>query len=102
MLSSHTSHNENTANKGKKDNKQNNNNNDTETLRSATKNTTNSDTGMSYLQTAAVPGTDGCLIPHITCFNCNKKGHYTDNCPKDNPGNEEHHVCWKHEIISKP
>ena len=87
MLSSHTSHNENTANKGKKDNKQNNNNNNTELLRSATNNTTSSKTGSSYLQTSAVPGMDGQPIPHITCFNCNKKGHYDDNYPEDNPGN---------------
>ena len=92
MLSSHTNHNEYTNNKSKKDNKQNNNTNDAETPRSAANNSNNSNTGTSYLQTQAVPGTYGRLIWHIMCFKCNKKGHYTDNCPEDNPRNEQQHV----------
>jgi hypothetical protein len=34
----------------------------------------------SITSTKAVPGTDGILHDNITCFNCNKKGHYASYC----------------------
>ena len=60
-------------------------------------NTDSSNTGgneRSYLQTEVVPGTDGRTITHITCYNCNKKGHYSDNCPDSNTigSSSEQHV----------
>ena len=95
MLSAHTPHNS-SGNKNKKENKNtvnntesdNRENNTTENARSVT------ETGTSYLQSTAVPGSDGRLIPHITCYNCGKKGHYADNCPTQvcTPVNEEQHV----------
>ena len=91
MLSSHTSPNEDGGSKNKKENKAVNNAN-TDTSRSATNDTTNNNTGSSYLQTAAVPGTDGRLIPHITCFRCNKKGHYSDNCPEEQAEEQQQHI----------
>ncbi len=38
-------------------------------------------TGLSFLQSSATPGTDGLTHGGITCFKCNKKGHYTTACP---------------------
>ena len=32
------------------------------------------------------------MIPHITCFNCNKKGHYADNCPENTIENNKQHI----------
>ena len=29
-------------------------------------------------------GDDGIIVPHITCFKCNRRGHYSDHCPDDN------------------
>ena len=28
-------------------------------------------------------GIDGRTIAHITCFKCNRNGHYSDNCPEN-------------------
>ena len=92
MLSAHTVHNiANTSSKGKKETKS--------TISATTSRNVNNDTPnmgsneRSYLQTEVVPGTDGRTIAHITCYNCNKKGHYADNCPDSNTvgaGSEEH------------
>ena len=50
----------------------------------------NQEVGTMYLQADdTVPGSDGQLAPHITCFKCNKKGHYSDNCPSET---EQQHV----------
>ena len=47
----------------------------------------------SYLQMQVVPGTDGKIIAHITCYDCGKKGRYADNCPNNQvKNNEEQHV----------
>ena len=32
-------------------------------------------------QVGIVPRVDGRTIPHITCYQCSKKGHYGNNCP---------------------
>ena len=44
--------------------------------------------------TNAIPGVDGRLISHITCYNCNCKGHYADNCPGQsyNETNDQQHM----------
>ena len=34
-----------------------------------------------YAQREVVPGDDGRVFPHVTCFECRKKGHYSDHCP---------------------
>ena len=88
ILASHVNTNNNQSNKTTKENR-NNNNTGTETQRS---DNTNRD-GISYLQTEAVPGSDGRLIPHITCFNCRRKDHYAGNCPSEtntSDNNEQH------------
>ena len=37
---------------------------------------------VSFLQSsAAVPGSDGRLLPDIDCWTCGQKGHYKDQCP---------------------
>jgi len=39
--------------------------------------------GLSFAQTSTImPGTNGTAYPHITCFTCNNKGHYSSECPK--------------------
>jgi len=39
---------------------------------------------LTFMQVgAAIPGTDGVLHPHIQCFACKNKGHYSNACPKD-------------------
>ena len=91
MLSSHTHHNSTSNSKSKKENKLHNQTSETEEPRSAPNSAVNNDTGNSYLQTEAIPGTDGRLIPHIICFNCNK-GHYADNCPENTTVNTEQHI----------
>ena len=93
MLSSHV--NSNSSNKNTKPMKYNRNTTsiETEGTRSAGDNNTSRD-GASYLQTEAILGSDGRLIPHITYFNCGKKGHYSDNCPNATCQviNEEQHM----------
>ena len=82
MLSAHTVHsNMGTLIKGKREAKSTNNGTTTKAPNNESTNT--SSAGRSYLQTEVVPGTDGRTITHITCYNCGKKGHYTNNCPKD-------------------
>ena len=85
MLSAHTPHNSsNNPNRQRKDNRSinpNTNNNNSEESASSATTTNNTDTGISYLQTNVVPGVDGRLISHITCYNFGCKGHYTDNYP---------------------
>ena len=83
MLSAHTPH-ASYHNKNKKENKSNHNTTNVEGSRSASDDNNNNttETGTSYLQSTAVPGNDGRLIPHITCYNCQRKGHYADNCPE--------------------
>ena len=40
-------------------------------------------TGLTFAQaTAAVPGSDGVTHSHITCFDCQRNGHYASVCPK--------------------
>ena len=87
MLSAHTPHNNNSVNMTKKESENHTNNQESETSESNTiENTRNTTkTGTSYLHSTTVPGSDGRLIPHITCYNCGKKGHYANNCPA--------HVC---------
>ena len=44
--------------------------------------TTSELTGVSFAQAGTtVPGSDGTTHEHITCFNCNSKGHYASVCP---------------------
>ena len=44
----------------------------------------NVQTEMSFLQSQAiVAGTDGVIHERTKCFNCNKKGHYVNECPDD-------------------
>ena len=76
MLAAHVNNVNNQSNKATKESR-NNSNTGTETQRSDNTNRN----GISYLQTEAVPGNDGRLVPHITCYNCRRKGHYADNCP---------------------
>ena len=92
MLSSYTHHSSNNNSKSKKENKSTNQTSETEESRSAPKSNVNNNTGNSYLQTEAIVGTDGRLIPHIICFNCNKKGHYADNYPENTTVNNEQHI----------
>ena len=97
MLSLHTNHgNNNNNSKIKRESKQtSNNNNEQASARSARPNNNATEgTETSYLQTDVVPGTDGRIITHITCYNCRKCGHYTDNCPEENDPNSsnEQHV----------
>ena len=92
MLSSHTHHNSTSNSKSKKENKSTNQTSETEESKSASNSNVNDNTGNSYLQTEAITGTDGRLIPHITCFNCNKKGHYADNCPENTTVINKQHI----------
>ena len=40
-------------------------------------------TGLTFAQTnSVVAGNDGATHRHITCYSCQKKGHYAENCPK--------------------
>jgi len=41
--------------------------------------------GMTFTQATAVtiPRTDGITHDHITCYRCEKKGHYADCCPSE-------------------
>ena len=50
--------------------------------------------GMSYLQDDGIAGVDGRFISHITCYRCGRKGHYADNCPDDQPKQQQqqHHM----------
>ena len=91
MLASHVTHSNNNNTKTKRDNRTTSTS-DQDSTRTANTSELNRD-GVSYLQAEAVPGNDGRLIPHITCFNCGRKGHYADNCPGEvcQPvGNEQH------------
>ena len=47
---------------------------------------------VSYLQSELIPGTDGRTIPHIKCYGCGRKGHYSDKCPNAGSarGGEQH------------
>ena len=98
MLSAHTSHNNNNyQSKQRKDNRTTNtstNDNNNEETTNSTTNTSNTEAGTSYLQTNAIPGVDGRLISHITCYNYNRKGHYADNCPgqNNNETNDQQHM----------
>ena len=92
MLSAHTPH-ESTQGRNKKGNKTNNNNAVVDGVRSGNEENSNSqatETGTSYLQSSAVPGTDGRIIAHIKCYNCGKKGYYADNCPNSSTVDEQH------------
>ena len=40
-------------------------------------------TGMSFMQVAPTPGTDGVTHPTIKCYQCQKMGHYANQCPDD-------------------
>ena len=42
-----------------------------------------------FAQQGAVVGHDGRLLRHITCYNCQRKGHYSDHCPYANNNNED-------------
>ena len=48
--------------------------------------------GLSYLQEDVVAGTDGKIVNRITCFKCNKRGHYADQCPTNNTTEHQHHM----------
>ena len=99
MLSLHTLHssNNNTNSKNKKENKVNNTTNVNNTNSRSEPNENNNNTNQSsYIQAETVPGTNGRTIPHITCYVCGKKGHYSDNCLNTDNGdsNEQHaHVA---------
>ena len=95
MLSAHTPHNNNSNSvKHRKENRNNNTSNTSENHSNTTSNTNNNDVGTTYLQTNAIPGTNGRLIQHITCYNCRRKGHYADNCPEDeaNQNDNQQHI----------
>ena len=47
--------------------------------------------GVQHSQVGIVAGTDGKVKEGITCYNCNKEGHYSDKCPFANEGTEEQH-----------
>ena len=89
MLSSHMIQSNNAGfNEQEKDNRSNvHNNNEQPGSRSAGGvNSTNESTGTSNLQAEILPGIYGRTIQHITCYNCRKRGHYADNCPKMTDG----------------
>ena len=94
MLSAHTNHSNNTS-KNKRESKSAGGNNDATAIKNNNKDDgQGGQTDTSYLQTEIIPGTDGRTIAHITYYNCGKKGHYADNCPAEEQGqnNEEQHV----------
>jgi Zinc knuckle len=40
------------------------------------------ESGVTFLQNSATPGKDGIMHAQVTCFKCNIKGHYANQCPK--------------------
>ena len=50
-------------------------------------------TGLQYAQnTEVVPGSDGRCVARITCWKCNKRGHFADFCPEtsESTGVQQH------------
>ena len=48
-----------------------------------------------------IAGTDNRVIPHITCFKCNKKGYYIDQClEEDNGGGENDNASNMQQIYN--
>lgn len=40
------------------------------------------ESGLTFVQTEVVQGTDGVSHPNISCHKCKKKGHYVRQCPE--------------------
>ena len=81
VLSAHTTNNNNQS-RNKRDSKQVTSNSEgTPTKTNSHGGNTGNGMETSYLQTEVVPGNDGRTISHITCYSCQNKGHYADNCP---------------------
>ena len=38
---------------------------------------------MTFAQSASVAGTNGLIHEEVTCFNCNRTGHYSNDCPDE-------------------
>ena len=95
ILLLYTSHSNTSNNKTRKEHKSGSVNNEVDSSRCAPSTGTSNDIGSSYLQTWSVPGIDRRLVPHITCFHCDRKGHYADNCLSNNmckTVNDEQHI----------
>ena len=57
--------------------------------------------GLQYAQNEEpIPGRDGIMHQNIKCFNCNRKGHYADQCPFIEVENQHNQV--EEEVTSEP
>ncbi len=66
--------------------------------------------GQQYAQreNTTIAGIDGRLIPHMSCYRCQRMGHYSDQCPTANTENNSTHYQQEfnqgqqHHIMATP